>query len=172
MPNYENAKVYKIVSPNTDSVYYGSTTQTLKQRFSQHKKQTCESRLIIDAGDASIVQIECFPCTNRYDLEDREAYFIMNDRARSVNKNMPGAFRRVGGIRNYNHLPEIVARRRKHNRTRTLCTCGIWTTKAHISEHRRTARHARLMAAQKEEAAAEEVAEVAPVCLLGSVQSC
>ena len=37
MSSYQDGKIYKIVSLQTDSVYIGSTTQTLSLRMTQHK---------------------------------------------------------------------------------------------------------------------------------------
>lgn len=52
--------IYKIFSPKTDKVYIGSTTTSLKTRFSHHKSisNKCRSRLIIDLGDAEITLLE------------------------------------------------------------------------------------------------------------------
>ena len=38
MVNYQNGKIYKLVSSFTDEVYYGSTTQPLHVRKGGHKK--------------------------------------------------------------------------------------------------------------------------------------
>lgn len=37
MTEFTNGKIYKLISPNTDDVYVGSTTETLSIRFSKHK---------------------------------------------------------------------------------------------------------------------------------------
>ncbi len=37
MPNYQNGKIYKIVSSQTPLVYIGCTVQKLSTRFSMHK---------------------------------------------------------------------------------------------------------------------------------------
>ena len=38
MPNYQNSKIYKIISPsNPELVYYGSTTKKLCYRMCDHK---------------------------------------------------------------------------------------------------------------------------------------
>jgi hypothetical protein len=80
MPNYNKAQTYKLVSPNHKLAYYGSTTQTLKERFKRHKSASnCTSREIIDAGNASIHRIEWFTCCNKHELEDFEAILIKND---------------------------------------------------------------------------------------------
>ena len=97
MPDYNNSQIYKIVSPNHEKVYYGSTVNTLADRFSRHKSHLrCSSKEIINAGGADIKHIEWFPCDNKHALEDREAYFILNNRDGCVNMTVPGAKRRAG----------------------------------------------------------------------------
>ena len=148
MSDYNNSQIYKIVSPNHDKVYYGSTTDKLSKRFSNHKsKLTCLSREIINAGNADIKHIEWFPCDNKHALEDREAYFILNDRDGCVNKEVPGAVRRAGGMKAYNQKPEIKAQKKAynnkpevkaHNNKPVQCTCGKWSTMNHIKRHQKS----------------------------------
>ena len=72
--NYQEGKIYVIISPFFDMVYYGSTADTLKKRFSNHKAHhDCTSKKIISAGDAEIYEIETYPCSCKEELEDREA---------------------------------------------------------------------------------------------------
>lgn len=112
--DYSQGKIYVIISPFCELVYYGSTTETLKQRFSKHKANTakCTSKKIIDAGDADIYEIEKFPCSCKEELEDREALYILNDWDGCVNEYVPGAIRRAGGRKaymkkRYNEIPEV-----------------------------------------------------------------
>jgi hypothetical protein len=102
-PNYENGKIYKIVSPNTKLVYYGSTVKELSARFSGHKtvKSNCTSKHIIAFGGAVIELIKNFPCSCVEDLEDMEACYILDDWAGCVNESIPGAIRRAGGRKAY-----------------------------------------------------------------------
>lgn len=101
--NYENGKIYKIVSPNTELVYYGSTVKELSERFSDHKTKSskCTSKQIIAFGGAVIKLIKNFPCSCVEDLEDVEACYILDDWEGCVNVNVPGAIRRAGGIQAY-----------------------------------------------------------------------
>lgn len=112
---YAHAVIYVIISPNCDLFYYGSTINTLEKRFAVHKgkKSTCTSRQIIEAGGAKIYEIESYPCTCLSELEDREAWWILNDWDGCVNENVPGAVRRAGGLtaymKAYNAKPEQIA---------------------------------------------------------------
>jgi len=103
--DYSKAKLYRIVSPNHDKVYIGSTVKTLEERFSIHKnKRNCTAVQIIDAGDARIEEIEAFPCLDKYQLEDREAELQLADWDGCVNKHVAGAVRRAGGEQAYKKL--------------------------------------------------------------------
>ncbi len=120
--DYSKGKIYVIISPNCELVYYGSTVETLKKRFSFHKSQRdCTSIKIIDAGDADIYEIEKFPCSCKYELEDREAFYILNDWNGCVNELVPGAIRRAGGkkayLKKYNATPENKIKKKAYNST-------------------------------------------------------
>ena len=92
MPNYQNGKIYKIHSYQTDDIYIGSTTDTLSRRFSGHKTNakrnlTVKSKQILEYDDAMITLIENYPCNDKYELEKRERYHIENNNC--VNKHVP-----------------------------------------------------------------------------------
>jgi hypothetical protein len=77
MPNYANAKIYQVISPNHPVPYIGSTTSPLYKRLSQHKAyHRCSARIVIDAGDAYIELIEEYPCENKEQLNKREGEVI------------------------------------------------------------------------------------------------
>ena len=134
--DYGNGKIYVIKSPNCDKVYYGSTVETLQQRFNKHKtnKVKSTSDKIVKTGGADIFLLEAYPCSSIAELEDREATYILNDWDGCVNKNVPGAKRRAGGTIAYNKkryhenpaarqrildaqkTPEAMAKRRAYER--------------------------------------------------------
>jgi len=78
MPNYQNSKLYKIWSPQTNEVYVGSTTQPLSRRMVGHrgafkrykagKTNYVSSFKILEYGDARIELIRECPCDNREQL--------------------------------------------------------------------------------------------------------
>ena len=118
--DFSNGKVYVLISPNCDLFYYGSTVEELSVRYSHHKShRNCTSRKIIDAGDAEIYEIETYPCSCLEELEDREAFYILNDWDGCVNKTVPGSIRRSGGnkayLKKYNAIPENKAKQKAHN---------------------------------------------------------
>ena len=75
-PNFQNGKIYSIRSHQTDKIYIGSTTQSLSQRFSNHKSLDCSSREIMKYDDAYIELVEMFPCANKIELQGREGEVI------------------------------------------------------------------------------------------------
>jgi len=77
-PDYSKGKIYIIRSPNTPSVYIGSTVSKLHKRFSQHKHPSNKltSKNIIDSGDAYIELLEDYPCENRNQLHKREGQLM------------------------------------------------------------------------------------------------
>lgn len=151
---YAHAVIYVIKSQNCDKVYYGSTIQTLKERFSTHtgKHSTCTSRQIIEAGGAKIYEIESYPCTCLEELEDREAWWMLNDWDGCVNENVPGAVRRAGGwpayLKAYNATPERKAMMKAHNakpehkaylKSKIMCDiCGCMSSRRNIKSHQRS----------------------------------
>jgi hypothetical protein len=90
MPDYNNSKIYKIVSPsNPDLVYYGSTTQKLCVRMAGHRcKPLKTSGLITCYDDAIILLVENFSCNSKEELLKKEGEYILNNKC--VNKYVSG----------------------------------------------------------------------------------
>ena len=152
--DYSNGKIYVIVSTNHDLFYYGSTADTIKNRFSHHKVNSnkCTSKKIINAGNAQIYEIEKFACSCKEELEDREAFYILNDWDGCVNEYVPGAVRRAGGREAYmkikNAKPEVKANKKAYNATpeqkahraeKIICKiCGCMSTRRNITTHQKS----------------------------------
>jgi len=86
MPDYQKGKIYKIISPSKNLIYYGSTTQTLPQRLAQHIKENkaynnkvntryCCSYLVIECEDYKIELVEEYPCNNKQQLNKKEGEY-------------------------------------------------------------------------------------------------
>jgi len=95
MSNYQNGKIYAIFCGA--ECYYGSTTNRLSTRLSQHKTQyrlkvsKCSINTLFDkygVEEAHIELVEEFPCENRNQLEAREGYYIRTYDC--VNRCIPG----------------------------------------------------------------------------------
>ena len=93
MVNYQNGKIYKIVSDNTDKIYIGSTTEKyLSRRLSGHNRdfksnKNYSSSQVLKYGNNSIILIESFPCNSVDELCKRERHYI--ETLDCVNKNVP-----------------------------------------------------------------------------------
>ena len=69
--------IYKITSAQTDKIYIGSTTQTLKQRFSVHKsQQRCSSSVLMVHPDVKIELVEEIEFEDKLDLYEKEDEYI------------------------------------------------------------------------------------------------
>ena len=107
--------VYVITSPYDPRRYIGSTTSKLSQRLRQHEvKRNCASRIILDAGEASIHPIAHVNYEHIDQLEDMEAAFILLYRGSCVNRSLPGAIRRAGGIKEYLRRRDASPKRRAY----------------------------------------------------------
>jgi len=97
---YNNSKIYKIWSPNTELIYIGSTTQLLCKRLADHTKNFnlyknskyhyTSSFKILEYQDAKIELIENVNCNDREQLHKREGEFIRQNREICVNKKIEG----------------------------------------------------------------------------------
>ena len=83
---YQRGKIYKIISNQTNDVYYGSTIAPyLTNRLSAHRKDYkrwlngdhyMASFDIMKFEDAKIILVENFPCNTKDELHSREQYYI------------------------------------------------------------------------------------------------
>lgn len=88
MLNYDNGKIYKIISDQSDKIYIGSTTKKyLSSRLASHVKnfkawkkgsynKYVSSYEILEYEDHKIILIESYPCKTRDELRSREQYWI------------------------------------------------------------------------------------------------
>lgn len=112
--DYKNAKIYKIVSYQTDDIYIGSTCQPLYKRFGEHKKdyknwlntgkKYVSSYEILKYDDAHILLIEEFPCENKEQLRKKEGEYIRE--LKCVNKLIAGRTNREWFMDNKEHITE------------------------------------------------------------------
>ena len=97
MVNYQEGKMYKIVSFQTDKIYVGSTCdKSLASRMSRHRchfkrylkdeHNYITSFEILKYDDAQIILIENFPCNSRDELLARERYHIEQNKEIVINK--------------------------------------------------------------------------------------
>jgi hypothetical protein len=96
MNKYQNGKIYILRGEN--EVYYGSTTETLEQRYKRHygyaKDPMCPMtsiKLFHNYDNVTIELIEDFPCNSKQELEQREGWYIKHNEC--INKVVPGKTR-------------------------------------------------------------------------------
>lgn len=101
---YENGKIYKLVSKHTDKIYIGSTCKSLDERLKKHeshflnyfvgKHSYLTSFEILELGDYSIELEQLFPCENKQQLFEREAFYIRKYYGNVTNKNIASRTRK------------------------------------------------------------------------------
>jgi len=167
MPNYQNSKIYKICSYQTDDIYIGSTTQKLCKRLVGHKsraiaykktgkKHTSSCELLSKFNDCYIeLIIEC-PCDNREQLLRIEGEYIR--KMNCVNKNIAGRTdaqyyqdnkEKIKEKYNPEHKKKYNKIYRETNKEKIKahksikhpCKCGAYYTNGHRNRHERTKKH-------------------------------
>ena len=152
-PDYNNGKIFIISSESTDKVYYGATVLTLNDELHNHThnypKSRYESGPIVKYGNARIQHVEFYPCSSVEELEDRHAYYIMNNRDKCINKRIPGTARRkAGGKKSYYNI--IMQKYKELNKKQILengrkqheCDiCGGTYQHRHKARHLRSFKH-------------------------------
>jgi len=107
MPDFQDAKIYKLTTKKHELCYIGSTTEkNLKQRlykhraaYNQHLKNNYRhnsSFKLIELGpkDVGITLLEAFPCANRQELLEREGSWVKKFKGKCVNSRTPGQKRK------------------------------------------------------------------------------
>jgi hypothetical protein len=98
MPDYQLAKIYKIVCNTSGMVYYGSTCEpTLARRLAKHvacfkfwkngNGNYVTSYQIFENDNYEIILVEKFACDDKMELLKRERYYIENNEC--INKTIP-----------------------------------------------------------------------------------
>jgi hypothetical protein len=98
---YQQGKIYKLISSQTDKIYIGSTCKKyLSQRLTAHKNSyklylknnTCDyitSFEILKLEDVEIILIETYPCNSKDELTARERHWMEQHKDIIINKVRP-----------------------------------------------------------------------------------
>lgn len=95
MPDFQNGKIYKLVSDNTNKIYIGSTTMTLNDRLQRHKsnfknnESSNSAKKLMRYDDVKIILLLDYPCNNKVELLLKEQEYM------DLNKNICVNFRRA-----------------------------------------------------------------------------
>jgi adenylate kinase family enzyme len=165
MSKYNNGKIYKLTSSQTDKVYIGSTIKSLDVRFSNHKydykrrnNKYITSCDLLQYDDVKIELIKEFPCNTRKELEKEEGKLILENNC--VNKCVAGRTKKEWDDDNkdkikeyfkeyYQENKEKIKERHKEYRDdnnervkeKFKCDCGGDYSYAHKSRHFKTKKH-------------------------------
>ena len=111
MPDYSLGKIYmvypKVEDADEGDVYYGSTTNTLARRMSEHRRKECSSKILFDkygVENCFIELVENYPCETKDELNKKEGEYIRNHKC--VNKAIPGRTRKEYYIDNSDKVKE------------------------------------------------------------------
>ena len=125
MPDYSEAKIYKIIDNTNDNIYIGSTCQKLSQRLSEHvrhyksykesKRQNYMSSFkIIENGDYDIILIKEYNCESKEQLLKKERYYI--EKYQCINKNIPGRKKQEYSKEYYENNKNVLIKKMKEYR--------------------------------------------------------
>ena len=130
MPNYQNGKIYKLVSNISNDIYIGSTVNKLSHRLNCHKKKTnkCASKqLFTNDAKVQIILIETCPCNNKMELTAREHHYITT--LVCINKKIPfitdivivnGDYKEWQKAYNKLHAVEILAKGKEYRESHAV----------------------------------------------------
>jgi hypothetical protein len=153
MVNYSNGKIYKLVTFQSDKVYYGSTCSPLSKRLAGHrrdykhwkagKRRYITSFDVVQYEDTEIVLVESINCVSKEQLYAAERKYI--DSNTCVNKQLPGRSVKEYGEKYYQCNREKILKYqtdyRKDNKKaisikqkeKILCECGTSSSRNNIS---------------------------------------
>ena len=127
--------IHKLTSPQTESVYVGSTTESIKSRMSKHKTNYkrytngkhgyISSHEILKHGDANIELLEQKEYKDKKEMFERERFF-MNSIENTVHKNRCGV----------SHKETVEKDGEKYK-----CDCGGVYTRKNRNAHNKSKRH-------------------------------
>jgi group I intron endonuclease len=119
---YQNGKIYKIWSLETDEIYVGSTCQPLHKRMHQHRSDSNQDKIYklyqemrrIGNQSFSIELIEDCPCNSKDELIKREGFWIRNLTA-TLNMKIAGRTKKEYNEENKEHISKYNKEYRKQN---------------------------------------------------------
>jgi hypothetical protein len=153
MPDYTQAKIYKLVSPS-GLIYVGCTTQPLNIRLSKHlskyKKYLINNKNYYtsfklfdeDINNIKIELLELCNDINKIGLLNRERYYIEN--LNTVNKCLPICTRGESNKKYYNNNRNALLQKSK---IKISCSCGCVVAKSNYYAHLKSLKHSNLLVA-------------------------
>jgi len=147
--DYKNVKIYAIKSPSHPEQlpYIGATAHTLTHRLSALKTEYKRvmsgkqnggsmSKLVLQYDDAEIQLLGARPCADKKEMHRIRAIWI---------RRHPCCNNRIPGRTHAEYVKENKKKIQAKRSEQIRCRCGTGITRAHISDHRKTAKHIRLI---------------------------
>ena len=177
--DFSKGKIYKITNDYNDDVYVGSTCDTLVKRFSYHKSDMNKSKYVktplyvlmneIGNDRFRIELIEDYPCEDKYQLRQREGYYIRQKG--TLNRKIECRTKKEYNIENADKIKkqkqeynienaDEVKEYKKEYYTKNvewikqqkgekiICECGCEMNKSSLINHRKTQKHLNLLQQQ------------------------
>jgi predicted GIY-YIG superfamily endonuclease len=138
MPDWSKGKIYKVTCCETGNVYIGSTTISLKHRFTCHNTPSnqCETR---DFINPKIELIEDYPCETKDELCWREREWM--EKTDCVNKQRPIVTREEKRERKFETNKKYHEENRDTINEKFNCECGGRFTRQNKAPHLKTQKH-------------------------------
>jgi hypothetical protein len=161
MTNLKIGNVYKIICSVSDDVYVGSTFSTLRNRWTEHKKQYKKYMNGNNRGKTAIypyfekygmdkfkiIKIKEYECVDKNHLESKEQLWISKSRCVNTNNTI-----RINKMSNKfyreNNKEKLILYREnnkekvaKHKAEIYTCECGKTLTRGHKARHEKTQKH-------------------------------
>jgi|TARA_R110000824_G_scaffold351611_1_gene538607 hypothetical protein len=160
--DYSEGKIYKLVDNTNNNIYIGSTINLLTDRLRSHrsKNNACSSKCIIKNNDYKIILIKDYPCSNKYELEEEEKKYILENDC--VNITIPHRTKSEWSKTNYNNNierqeyikdynkeyyknnKEYYSNNAKNNKNRikkVMCECGCEVRQDNLKRHIKSMKH-------------------------------
>jgi hypothetical protein len=171
MPDYSKAKIYAIKSDQYDKIYIGSTCRPLNIRLNEHKCRKYDvkkekSKEILKYNDAKIYLIEDYPCSNKDELRKREGEIIRqigsmnmkvagrtkqnyiaenNEKHKDYHKQYQQQYRQKPEVKQYKKQYQQKPDVKEYNYEKISCICGCSISRHHISTHKKSQKHIKLI---------------------------
>jgi hypothetical protein len=153
-PNYNQGKIYKIISDKIDKIYIGSTTlKYLSTRLQNHSARykaggNVSSKKLFELGNCQIILLENYCCNSKDELTARERYYIEQNKNICVNIRCPNTTleEKRNKIKewmknNKEKCKELNYKNREKNNLTFECSCGGKYKKYEIKKHLITNKH-------------------------------
>ena len=161
--DYSKGKIYKITNDYNNDIYVGSTCDTLAKRYSNHKKDSKKERcqnmniykLMNEIGfdRFRIELIENYPCEDRYQLRQKEGYYIRQMGTLNMKIECRTSKEWEEDNKDYMHefrLEYEKLRIRPQNyfdkrKDKIVCECSMMISRCNIAQHKKSKNHENLL---------------------------